>query len=251
MTANPTPNPAPPPPPPKSGSGKAKLGCAIVLALFIVVAGLIALGTAVVAYLFWDDMVELVETLEPYDGDPDFRWSSLAHGVDVREGDIPGQLAFTLDGTLERFWRPAENPLLVPADGVPADPAAAAAASDALARAIRDRDDAGAVFQTLMLSAAEPSLRDFARFHVRDAIVQGRTDLVLGMIHADLPFGQVDPNGNGPLHSAAMHNRVEVLEALLDTGRFDPSEENLLKQTPLDVAVEAGADRAAELLRTR
>ncbi|CAN0461872.1 unnamed protein product, partial [Ectocarpus fasciculatus] len=98
---------------------------------------------------------------------------------------------------------------------------------------------AGAVYRILTLLAADPSMRPFIDLHFRQAVISGRAHLALGIIHADLPVDVVDANGNGPLHTAAMHDRAELLTALLATGRFDPLERNLLRQTPLEVALDA------------
>ena len=72
----------------------------------------------------------------------------------------------------------------------------------------------------------------------------------IGDREADAAFPEVDaqdPRGFGPLHLAALHGLMRVVQKLLRAGA-DPSQRDTLNRTPREIAVMRGfVDIAAEL----
>ena len=80
------------------------------------------------------------------------------------------------------------------------------------------------------------------------AAIDGKAEAVRQLLSAGADANVTDNAGGTPLHHAAVRGRAEIVQMLLDGGA-DPGFRNSDGKTALDVAMEAGKDATAHVIR--
>ena len=96
---------------------------------------------------------------------------------------------------------------------------------------------------------AHTMIRDSNRWTAMHHCAAGgcaRTTEALLVYHSTLPLEATDEEGNTPLHLAAKCGHVDIVELMLSHG-VDITVCNNQKMTSLDVAIECGKEKVAEV----
>jgi ankyrin repeat protein len=207
-------------------SGATPLSAAVSMRHAEVVDRLIAAGVSLEQRLPGELTVLMVASAL---GLPDMAARLLAAGADVHATDAQGRTALHC-AAMFGFTARERARLVALLDTL------------LLAGAEADLPAAGATPLLLVLGArAEPgSAAD------EDVLIAGLDQL----LDHDAQLDAQDPRGFGPLHLAALHGLVRVVQKLLRAGA-DPSQRDTLNRTPREIAVMRGfVDIAAELAPT-
>jgi hypothetical protein len=125
----------------------------------------------------------------------------------------------------------------------------------------RDRSRLVALFDTLLLAGSEPDttaagvtpLLLLLGARAEPGSAADEDSLIAGLellLDHDAHLDAVDPRGFGPLHLAALHGLLRVVQWLLRAGA-DPNQRDALNRTPREIAVMRGfVDIAAQFAPT-